>query len=74
MRLTCPRCGEQLEAASSRGRVTFGDEIRLPVECPNCAAALTIIVMPDVPDSVEVVDVWAEDRPRPEATDAGATK
>ncbi|MFW5917933.1 MAG: hypothetical protein ACOCR0_00470 [Haloferacaceae archaeon] len=60
--LTCPRCDERLEGAASRGRVTFGTEIRVPVACPACAASLEIVVQPDLSEDVEAVSVWAEDR------------
>ncbi len=60
--LTCPRCGVSIEDFETTvSPDTSGDNVRIPVSCPNCDAPLAIVIESAAPDALGL-DVWSEDR------------
>lgn len=61
--LTCPRWGASLTdlEGTVAGEGSADEQIRVDVDCPDCAAPLEIVIDSALPDAVRV-DVWVEDR------------
>jgi predicted RNA-binding Zn-ribbon protein involved in translation (DUF1610 family) len=53
--LRCPNCGEALEGDAGEVPVSIEDEvIRVPFDCPECDAPLTITVESALPEAIGV--------------------
>jgi DNA-directed RNA polymerase subunit RPC12/RpoP len=60
--LTCPRCGVVLEGDFGTVNVEMSDDqIRTPIECPDCDAPLEVVVEMAPSDALGV-EMWVEDR------------
>lgn len=56
--LTCPRCGYVLEDGVELSAREIDTELRVPAECPACAAPLEVIARPTVGTGAAA---WVED-------------
>lgn len=60
--LTCPRCGDSLaDAVDGEVSASVEEQIRVATDCPQCGAAIEIVVESAMPDALGL-DVWVEDR------------
>lgn len=66
--LTCPRCGYVLEDGVELSDWKIETELRVPAECPACAAPLEVIARPTVgTDAVAWVEDHREEDDGPDA-------
>lgn len=52
--LECPSCEEVLDSATGDGPADIDEgDIRVPINCPNCYAELTLFVESALPDALD---------------------